>query len=118
MKQDYHLSCLLPKAFWAANIAEFYDAGDFSTPANFERRLATSSVGIDTSSLAHAKYESGGLKIRNIAIANTNKWDSKSQNLTVFQRQFLLHTHKKKSFVQKNNLRSTTTWTIKSQPYW
>lgn len=76
-----------------ANIAEFYDAGDFSTPANFERRLGTSLEEIDTSSLAHAKYESGGLKIRKIAIANTNKRDSKSQNLTVFQRLFLLHTH-------------------------
>ena len=43
---------LLPKAFWAANVAEFYDAGDFSTPANFERRLGTSLEGIDMSSFA------------------------------------------------------------------
>ena len=28
---------------------------------------------------------------------------SKSQNLTVFQGQFLLHTHKKKDFVQKKS---------------
>ena len=110
--------CLLPKAFWAANIAEFYDAGDYSTPANFERRLGTSLEGIDTSSLAHAKYESGRLKIRNIAIANTNKWDSKSQNLTVFQRQFLLHTHTKKKFVQKKIWDQRQPETIKSQPYW
>ena len=53
------------------------------------------------SSLAHAKYGSGRLKIRNIAIVKTNKWKSKSQNLTlvVFQRQFLLQ--KNQDFVQK-----------------
>ena len=66
------------------------------SPANFERRLRTSLEGTDTSSLAHAKYEWGRLKIRNIAIVNTDKWNSKSQNLTlvVFQRQFLLQKNK------------------------
>ena len=79
-----------------ANIAEFYDAGDYSTPANFERRLGTSLEGIDTSSLAHAKYESGRLKIRNIAIANTNKWNINSLSAPIF----VTHTQKK-DFVQK-----------------
>ena len=71
------------------------------SPANFERRLRTSLKGTDASSLAHAKYEWGRLKITNIAIVNTDKWNSKSQNLTlvVFQRQFLLQ--KKQDFVQK-----------------
>ena len=81
-----------------ANIAEFYDAGDYSTPANYERRLGTSLEGIDTSSLAHAKYESGRLKIRNIAIANTNKWNINSLSTPVF----VTHTHKK-NFVQKKS---------------
>ena len=78
-----------------ANIAEFYDAGDYSTPANFERRLRTSLEGIDTSSLAHAKYESGRLKIRNIAIANTNKWNFNSLSTT--------HTHTKKILYKKKS---------------
>ena len=43
------------------------------SPANFERRLRTSLEGIDKTSLARAKYESEGLKIRNTAIADTNK---------------------------------------------
>ena len=81
-----------------ANIAEFYDAGDYSTPANFERRLRTSLEGIDTSSLAHAKYESGRLKIRNIAIANTNKWNINSLSTSIF----ITHTQKK-DFVQKKS---------------
>ena len=81
-----------------ANIAEFYDAGDYSTPANFERRLGTSLEGIDTSSLAHAKYESGRLKIRNIAIANTNKCNINSLSTPIFV------THaQKKDFVQKKS---------------
>ena len=83
------------------------------SPANFERRLRTSLEGIDKTSLARAKYESGRLKIRNTVIVNTNKWDSKSQNLTlvIFQRQFLLQ---KKAFEKKvfhkTNRRSSTTW--------
>ena len=83
------------------------------SPANFERRLRTSLEGIDKPSLARAKYESGRLKIRNTVIVNRNKWDSKSQNLTlvIFQRQFLLQ---KKAFEKKvfhkTNRRSSTTW--------
>lgn len=44
------------------------------SPANFEHRLRTSLEGIATSSLAHAKNESGRLKIRNIANVNTRQF--------------------------------------------
>ena len=42
------------------------------SPANFEHRLRTSLEGIATLSFAHAKNESGRLKIINIANVNTN----------------------------------------------
>ena len=69
------------------------------TPANFERRLGTSLEGIDTSSLAHAKYESGRLKIRNIAIANTNKWNFNSLSTPIF----VTHTQKKRFCTKKKS---------------
>ena len=84
------------------------------TPANFERRLGTSLEGIDTSSLAHAKYESGRLKIRNIAIANTNKWNFNSLLTPIF----VTHTQKKKILYKKKIWDQRQPETIKSQPYW
>ena len=48
------------------------------SPANFGDRLRTSLVGIATSSLAHAKSESGRLKIRNIAHVNTRQFFKKT----------------------------------------
>lgn len=56
------------------------------SPANFEHRLRTSFV-------AHAKNESGRLKIINIANVNTNMTNetrSHKFNTRNFQRQFLL----------------------------
>ena len=69
------------------------------TPANFERRLGTSLEGIDTSSLAHAKYESGRLKIRKIAIANTNKGNFNSLSTPIF----VTHTQKKRFCTKKKS---------------